>query len=97
MKNEDIKKKDIIKERIIIFAIGVLIGAVISTGAFFAYIKLAGDDTMGNQCRCRAVLRPRFLVAVRVVLHPINQATKIASQQLRPKSQITNKTIAFNS
>ncbi|MBR3138010.1 hypothetical protein IKG41_01545 [Candidatus Saccharibacteria bacterium] len=48
MKNEDIKKKDIIKERIIIFAIGVLIGAVISTGAFFAYIKLAGDDNNGQ-------------------------------------------------
>lgn len=48
MKNEDIKKKETVKERIIIFAIGVLIGAVISTGTFFAYIKLAGDNNSGQ-------------------------------------------------
>ncbi len=39
MKNE---KKDATKEKIILFVIGVLVGAVISTGSFFAYIKLAG-------------------------------------------------------
>ena len=35
MKSEDNKKKDTVKEKLIIFVIGVLIGAVISTGAFF--------------------------------------------------------------
>jgi len=42
MENENIKNKDVTKEKIILFVIGVLVGAVISTGAFFAYIKLAG-------------------------------------------------------
>ena len=41
--------KDVTKEKIILFVIGVLTGAVISTGAFFAYIKLAGIDTSSNQ------------------------------------------------
>jgi hypothetical protein len=43
MENEIINnKKDVAKEKIILFVIGVLVGAVISTGSFFAYIKLAG-------------------------------------------------------
>lgn len=43
MENETINnKKDVTKEKIILFVIGVLVGAVISTGSFFAYIKLAG-------------------------------------------------------
>ena len=42
MDNEEPIKKDTTKEKIILFVIGVLTGAVISTGAFFAYIKLAG-------------------------------------------------------
>lgn len=48
MENEEIKKKDITKEKIILFVIGVLVGAVISTGAFFAYIKLAGVGNSGQ-------------------------------------------------
>ena len=42
MENENIKKKDITKEKIILFVIGVLIGAVISTAAFFVYMKTLG-------------------------------------------------------
>ncbi len=42
MENENIKKKDSTKEKVVLFIIGVLVGAVISTGSFFAYIKLAG-------------------------------------------------------
>lgn len=42
MDNEKPITKDTTKEKIILFVIGVLTGAVISTGAFFAYIKLAG-------------------------------------------------------
>ena len=39
MENENIKKKDITKEKIILFTIGVLVGAIISTAAFFVYTK----------------------------------------------------------
>lgn len=50
MDNEKPITKDTTKEKIILFVIGVLTGAVISTGAFFAYIKLAGvGTTSGNQ------------------------------------------------
>ena len=50
MENEKPITKDTTKEKIILFVIGVLTGAVISTGAFFAYIKLAGvGTTSGNQ------------------------------------------------
>lgn len=42
MENENIKKKDATKEKIILFIIGVLIGAVISTAAFFVYVKTLG-------------------------------------------------------
>ena len=45
MDNEKPITKDTTKEKIILFVIGVLTGAVISTGAFFAYIKLAGIGT----------------------------------------------------
>ena len=45
MENEKPIAKDTTKEKIILFVIGVLVGAVISTGAFFAYIKLAGVGT----------------------------------------------------
>ena len=48
MENENINKKDVAKEKIILFIIGVLVGAVISTGAFFAYIKLAGVDSSSD-------------------------------------------------
>ncbi|MBR2708846.1 hypothetical protein IKE98_00745 [Candidatus Saccharibacteria bacterium] len=46
--NNDTGRKDPAKEKIILFIIGVLVGAVISTGAFFAYIKLAGVGTSSN-------------------------------------------------
>lgn len=50
MEIENTKKTDPVKEKIILFVIGVLTGAVISTGAFFAYIKLAGiSANNGNQ------------------------------------------------
>ena len=50
MENEEPMKKNTTKEKIILFVIGVLTGAVISTGAFFAYIKLAGvGANSGNQ------------------------------------------------
>ena len=51
MENNQNNNKDIAKEKIILFVIGVLVGAVISTGAFFAYIKLAGigSDNSNNQ------------------------------------------------
>ena len=42
MENENIKKKDTLKEKIILFVIGVLVGAVISTAAFFVYTKTLG-------------------------------------------------------
>lgn len=42
MENENINKKDATKEKIILFVIGVLIGAVISTAAFFVYTKTLG-------------------------------------------------------
>lgn len=44
MENENIKKKDIAKEKIILFVIGVLVGAVISTAAFFVYTKTLGTS-----------------------------------------------------
>jgi flagellar basal body-associated protein FliL len=45
MENENIKKKDVAKEKIILFVIGVLIGAVISTAAFFVYTKTLGTSS----------------------------------------------------
>ena len=48
MENENIKKKDVAKEKIILFVIGVLVGAVISTAAFFVYVKTLGTDSNAN-------------------------------------------------
>lgn len=42
IKNE---KKDVAKEKIILFVIGVLVGAVISTVAFFVYTKTLGTSS----------------------------------------------------
>ena len=42
MENEKNCKKDNAKEKILLFAIGVLVGAVISTAAFFVYAKTLG-------------------------------------------------------
>ena len=48
MENENIKKKDIAKEKIILFVIGVLVGAVISTAAFFVYTKTLGTSSSAS-------------------------------------------------
>ena len=50
MENENINKKDVTKEKIILFVIGVLVGAVISTAAFFVYTKTLGasSNTSGS-------------------------------------------------
>ena len=45
MENENIKKKDTAKEKIILFVIGVLVGAVVSTAAFFVYTKTLGTGS----------------------------------------------------
>lgn len=45
MENENIKKKDTFKEKIILFVIGVLVGAIISTAAFFVYTKTLGTGS----------------------------------------------------
>ena len=45
MENENINKKDAQKEKIILFVIGVLVGAVISTAAFFVYTKTLGTNS----------------------------------------------------
>ena len=48
MENENIKKKDTSKEKIILFVIGVLVGAVISTAAFFVYTKILGTSSSAS-------------------------------------------------
>ena len=45
MENDNIKRRDGAKEKIILFVIGVLIGAVISTVAFFVCVKTLGVDS----------------------------------------------------
>ena len=45
MENENLKKKDTLKEKIILFVIGVLVGAVISTAALFVYTKTLGTGS----------------------------------------------------
>ena len=45
MENEKIKHKDTAKEKILLFIIGVLVGAVISTAAFFVYTKTLGTSS----------------------------------------------------
>ena len=48
MENEKIKHKDTAKEKILLFIIGVLVGAVISTAAFFVYTKTLGTSSNTN-------------------------------------------------
>lgn len=46
MENENMNnKKDVAKEKIILFVIGVFLGAVISTAAFFVYTKTLGTSS----------------------------------------------------
>ena len=53
MENENNKKRDTLKEKIILFIIGVLVGAIISTVAFFVYTKTLGTGsiTSGSSSR----------------------------------------------
>ena len=39
------EKRDTAKDKIILFVIGVLVGAVISTAAFFVYVKTLGTGS----------------------------------------------------
>lgn len=48
MENEKIKHKDTAKEKILLFIIGVLVGAVISTAAFLVYTKTLGTSSNTN-------------------------------------------------
>ena len=48
MENENLKKKDASKEKIILFLVGVLVGAVISTAAFLVYTKTLGTGNATN-------------------------------------------------
>ena len=48
MDNEATHKKDSAKEKIILFAIGVLLGAVISSVAFFISVKTLGANNSGG-------------------------------------------------
>ena len=50
MENENLKKKDASNEKIILFVIGVLVGAVVSTATFFVYTKTlgTGNATSGS-------------------------------------------------
>ena len=48
MENENINRKDAQKEKIILFVIGVLVGAVISTVAFFVYTKTLGTSSSAS-------------------------------------------------
>ena len=50
MENENINRKDTTKEKVILFVIGVLVGAVVSTAAFFVYVKVlgVGSNTSGT-------------------------------------------------
>ena len=48
MENEKIKHKDTAKEKTLLFIIGVLVGAVISTAAFFVYTKTLGTSNNTN-------------------------------------------------
>lgn len=45
MENETTYKKDTAREKIVLFAIGVLLGAVIATVAFFISVKILGVST----------------------------------------------------
>ena len=51
MENEkdNIKKKIFTKERVILFTIGFLTGAVIATTAFFIYVNVAGVGTSSSE------------------------------------------------
>ncbi|MDO4730158.1 MAG: hypothetical protein Q4A96_03100 [Candidatus Saccharibacteria bacterium] len=48
MDNDNISKKDGSKGKILLFIIGVLVGAIISTAAFFVYAKTLGTNNSSN-------------------------------------------------
>ena len=49
MNNEDVYKKDGAKGKIVLFVIGVLVGAVISTAAFLVCVNTLGTNNSGEQ------------------------------------------------
>jgi len=53
MENENIKKKEVVKGKIILFVIGALVGAIISTATFFIYTKTlgVGSNVTGSSSR----------------------------------------------
>ena len=58
MENEKIKHKDTAKEKILLFIIGVLVGAVISTAAFFVYTKTLGTSSNNSSMQMRGGTPP---------------------------------------
>lgn len=49
MENDKNNKENIVRDKIILFVIGVLVGAVISTAAFFVYTKtLVANGNINN-------------------------------------------------
>ncbi len=48
MENVNTKKKDIVKEKVFLLLIGILVGAVISTTAFFVYLKLGFNNNTNS-------------------------------------------------
>lgn len=48
MENDNINKKDFTKEKIILFVIGVLVGAVISATSFLICVKTLGTNNDSN-------------------------------------------------
>ena len=47
-KDNNVKKKIFTKERVLLFIIGMLTGAVITTAAFFIYVNVAGVNLGGS-------------------------------------------------
>ena len=48
MENENNKKQDGAKAKIILFVIGVLVGSIISTTTFFVYAKMSESNNAAN-------------------------------------------------
>ena len=44
-----VREKKVTKDKVILFVIGVLVGAVLATAAFFIYVKVAGVGVDGGE------------------------------------------------
>ena len=44
-----VREKKVTKDKVILFVIGVLVGAVLATAAFFIYVKVAGVGTNSGE------------------------------------------------